>query len=249
MSQLSVDQKLSLAQELSDGTVDKIVAKYAMKEVLASDGGPFMTLISHLPMAQGVVGKVRIFAGGPLHKLVTCSIVVPQIQLDSHMLYGFMPADSAVPHFTLDSVKAGEHFAFHLDLTPRVDLGAHTDYMNQVFWPLTDKFNAAEALDGIEQAHISPRQRAIMSPWMLVHRATETAFKTLFSHVDGYLKYWYGLVDQGVDSPVSATELAVRDKANRAAIFSPEIDPVWKRIEGLIGTPASEQLRAILRGE
>lgn len=241
--------ELSLAQQLSDSTVDKIVAKYGMREVLASDGGPFMTLVSHMPMAQGAVGKVRLFEGGPLNKLVTCSIVVPQIQLDSHMLYGFMPADSAVPHFTLDSVKAGEHFAFHLDLTPRVDLGAHTNYLNQVFWPLTDQFNAAEAIEGIEHAHITPRQRAIMSPWMLVHRATESAFKTLFSHVDAYLDYWYGLVDRGVDSPVSAAELVSRDKANRAAIFSPEIDPVWKRIEGLIGTPASEQLRAILRGE
>ncbi len=246
---MSQTTELSLAQDLSDSTVDKIVAKYGMHEVLASDGGPFMTLVSHLPMAQGAVGKVRLFEGGPLNKLVTCSIVVPQIQLDSHMLYGFMPADSAVPHFTLDSVKAGEHFAFHLDLTPRVDLGAHTNYLNQVFWPLTDQFNAAEAIEGIEHAHITPRQRAIMSPWMLVHRATEPAFKTLFSHVEAYLQYWYGLIDKGVDSPVSAAELVSRDKANRAAIFSPEIDPVWKRIEGLIGTPASEQLRAILRGE
>ncbi|WP_337879418.1 hypothetical protein [Rheinheimera sp.] len=246
---MSQTTELSLAQQLSDSTVDNIVAKYGMHEVLASDGGPFMTLVSHLPMAQGAVGKVRIFEGGPLAKLVTCSIVVPQIQLDSHMLYGFMPADSAVPHFTLDSVKAGEHFAFHLDLTPRVDLGAHTHYLNQVFWPLTDLFNAAEAIEGIEHAHISPRQRAIMSPWMLVHRATEPAFKTLFSHVAAYRDYWYDLVDKGVDSPVSAAELAARDKANRAAIFSPEIDPVWQRIEGLIGTPDSEQLRAILRGE
>ncbi|MCH1930373.1 hypothetical protein L9G16_09285 [Shewanella sp. A25] len=249
MSPASKEQTLSLAQSLSDSTVDKIVAKYAMKEVLASDGGPFMTLVSHMPMAQGTVGKVRIFEGGPLSKLVTCSIVVPQIFLDSHMLYGFMPSDSAVPHFTLDSVKAGEQFAFHLDLTPRVDLGAHTNYMNQVFWPLTEQFDAAEAIEGIEHAHISPRQRAIMSPWMLVHRASEDAFKNLFPHVDGYLNYWYGLVERGVDSPIPAADLVSRDKDNRAAIFSPEIDPVWGRIEGLIGKAAGEQLRAILRGE
>ena len=158
--------QLSLPRELSDSTVDKIVAKFAMREVFATDGGAYMTLISHMPMAQGEVGKVRVFEGGPLHKLVTCSIVVPQIHLDSHMLYGFMPADSAVPHFTLDSVKAGEHYAFHLDMTPRVDLGAYTDYMNEVYFPLTEKFEAAEAIEGIERAHISPRQRAIMSPWM-----------------------------------------------------------------------------------
>ena len=239
----------SLPSTLSDNTVDKIVARFGLQEVPGADGGPYMTLISHMPMAQGEVGKVRVFTGGPLTKLVTCSIVVPQIHLDSHMLFGFMPADSAVPHFTLDSVKAGEHYAYHLDLIPRVDLAQHTDYMNQVFFPLTEKFSAAEAIEGIEQAHISPRQRAIMSPWMLVHRATEDAFKTLFSHVDEYLNYWYSLVSEGVNSPISAAQLAERDKANRAAIFSPEIDPVWARIGGLIGSEDSEQLRALLRGE
>ena len=82
-----------------------------------------------------------------------------------------------------------------------------------------------------------------------MHRASEDAFKTLFSHAEGYLHYWYDLVENGVGSPVSGDELAARDKANRAAIFSPEIDPVWARIGGLIGSDASEQLRALLRGE
>lgn len=239
----------SLAGNLSDSTFGKIVAHFGMTEKLAEDGGPFMTLTSHAPMAQGKVGHVRVFEGGPLDKLVTCSIVVPQIHLDSHMIYGFMPKDSAIPHFTLDSVKAGEHFAFHLDMTPRVDMGKHIDYMNEVFFPLTEKYDAAEAVEGLSPAHISPRQRAIMSPWMLVHRATPESFVALTPHVDGYLQYWLDLIANGVNSPVSVDELVSRDVANRAAIFDPVIDPVWNQVGGLIGAEDGAKLRAILKGE
>ncbi|WP_228445238.1 hypothetical protein [Thalassotalea sp. HSM 43] len=239
---------LSLPAQLSNDTVDKIVSHFGMSEVHGADGGPYMTLTSHAPMAQGEVGHVRVFTGGGLEKLVTCSIVVPQIMLDSHMLYGFSAKDNAIPHFTLDSVKAGDHFAFHLDLTPRLDLGANIDYMNQVFLPLTATFDEAEAMEGITKAHISPRQRAIMSPWMLVHRADEKGFSQLTPFLDSYLNHWYSLHESGVEVTQSVAELQQRDMANRAAIFDPAIDPVWDRIEGLIGGDAVSKLRGLLKG-
>ncbi|WP_371189354.1 hypothetical protein [Thalassotalea maritima] len=238
----------SLAAKLSNDTIDNIVDHFALDEIKGADDGPYMSLVSHAPMAQGVIGHVRVFVGKPLEKLVTCSIVVPQIMLDSHMLFAFSESDTAIPHFTFDSVKAGEHYAFHLDLTPRVDLAEFTDYMNNVYQPLTDIFNAAEAIESITSAQISPRQRAIMSPWMLVHRADEVGFKALVPYLDDYLKHWYALHREGVACPLTSERLAQRDKANRAAIFSPEIDPVWPRIQGIIGPDAVEQLRALLKG-
>ncbi len=238
----------SLPQSLSDTNVDRIVSRLGLTEV-KQDDGPFMTLTSNAPFAQGPVGSVRVFEGGGIDKLVTCSIVVPAIGLDSHMLFAFTPANSLVPHFTLDSVKAGEHYAFHLDMIPRADLGQHIEYMNQVYQPLTEKFDAAEAMEGITKAHISPRQRAIMSPWMLVHRATEAAFTQLFDHAGAYLDYWFDLLSQPLELGISAEQIATRDKANRAAIFSPDIDPVWKQIDGLIGQTDAEALRRLLRGE
>ncbi|WP_448212004.1 hypothetical protein [Colwellia sp. MEBiC06753] len=240
---------ISHPQNLSDTNLNAIVKHFGMNEILGEDGGPFITLISQLPMVQGKVGHVRVFEGGPLDKLVTCSIVVPQMMLDSHMIYGFMPKDSAVPHFTLDSVSAGEHFAFHLDLTPRTDLGADIEYMNEVFEPLTELYNAAEAIEGLAPAQISPRQRAIMSPWMLVHRATEAGFLALFEHAENYRNYWFELINKGVENAPSAEQLVNRDQANRAAIFNPEIDPVWGRVDGLIGADTGEKIRALLRGE
>ena len=66
-------------------------------------------------MSPEPVGTVRLFSGGPIHKLVYIGLAVPMIGLDSHMVFAFTAPDSAVPHFTLDSVLAGPHFAFHLD--------------------------------------------------------------------------------------------------------------------------------------
>jgi len=238
----------SLPQQLSDTTLDSIVSHFGLTERHAAEGGPYMVLSSQLPMVQGPVGFVRVFHGDPLAMLVTCSIVVPAMQLDSHMIFAFTQSHSAVPHFTLDSVKAGDHYSFHLDLIPRVDLAEHTGYMNQVFKPLSGVYQQAEAIEGLAPAHVSPIQRATMSPWMLVHRANETAFSQIGHYVQQYLQHWQKLVADTVASPVSESSLQQRDKANRAAIFSTEIDPVWHRIDGLIGLASGQQLRALLQG-
>ena len=243
----------SLPQQLSDNTLDAIVSHFALQEVAGKAGGPYLPLFSQLPMVQGQVGAVRVFRAGTqspaaLTQVVTCSIVVPAMQLDSHMIFAFTDSQSAIPHFTLDSVKAGEHYSFHLDLIPRVDLAEHTAYMTAVFGPLTAIFEQAEAIKGLSPAHVSPTQRATMSPWMLVHRADEAAFSEFTPFVQQYLEYWQQLIANGVTSPVSPERLQARDKANRAAIFSPQVDPVWHRIDGLIGEASGQQLRALLQG-
>ena len=239
----------SLPHALFETTLQGLVEDLELNEITGENGGPYMSLISHMPMAQGEVGAVRVYESEKIAKVVTCSIVVPQIFLDSHMIFAFTQDDSAVPHFTLDSVKAGEHYSFHLDLIPRVDLGANIDYMNEVFHPLTDLHELANKTEGLSPAHITPRQRAIMSPWMLVNRADESAFSQIGQFVEQYRKYWLSVLDAGVKTSVSKEQVKQRDKANRAAIFNVEIDPVWGRINGLIGEQAGQQLRALLRGE
>ena len=53
-------------------------------------------------------------------------------------------------------------------------------------------------------------------------------------------------------SGVDAAALAARDAANRAAIFSPEVDPVWARVDQLLGAEVSaniqESLKSAARG-
>jgi hypothetical protein len=238
---------MALAKTLSRGTLDKIVMRFTLHEV----GAPYLTLSS--PAFPQPLGACRIFNGERVRKVVYIGLNFPPAGLDSHMIFAFTPPASAVPHFTLDSVLAGPHFAFHLDLIPRVDLGANLAYMNAVFQPLTSEFDAAKKIEGLTPAHLSPRQYAIMSPWMLAFRATEAAFAQVAPHVNNYLEHWFKLVENGVDAEIASggdrASLAARDQLNRNAIFNPEVDPVWAQIDRMLGAEVSERLRAVLRNQ
>ena len=242
---------LSPPRALWNRTLDRIVERFALVEAPGEDGGPWLPLESQVPMHQGRVGQTRVFRGGPLFQVVTSNIVVPPIELDSHMLFAFAPSASAVPHFTLDSVRAGDHHAFHLDLIPRVDLGARLDYMDFCFAPLTEAYERGEAMDGLSKAHLSPRQHAIMSPWMLAKRATPDAFRTIDPLVDAYLDHWFRLVEEGVPAHVldgiDRAALIERDRRNKAIIFNRDVDKVWDQITPLVGREAAERQIAVLR--
>ena len=238
---------MSLATTLSQKTLNAIIDRFNLTE----HGDPFQSLIS--PLSPAPVGQVRLLSGGPVHKLVYIGLSVPPIGLDSHMIFAFTAPDSPLPHFTLDSVLAGPHFAFHLDMLPRVDLGANLAYIDELFQPLTAIFDSAKEIEGLTPAHLSPRQYAIMSPWMLAYRATEPAFAQIDAHVDRYLAHWCGILESGLSeatlSSLDDRNFSQRDQRNRAAIFSPEVDPVWAQIDRLLGSETSAELQALLRAQ
>lgn len=192
------------------------------------------------PMSPAPVGRIRIWRGaGPVVKVVDVALVVPPIGLDSHMIFAFTAPGSAVPHFTLDSVANGDNYAFHLDLIPRVDLATSLSYLDGVYEPLTPVYQEVRGREGLTPAHLTPRQYALMSPWMLVNRATAEAFEGIGDAVGAYLSHWFSLVDSGVKE----TADAARDEAHRALLFSPEIDPVWGQTVRLLGPEQSESVR------
>lgn len=236
---------MTLANTLCQNTLNTIIDRFGLTE----QGQPHMNLLS--PMSPAPVGQVRLFSGGPIHKMVYIGLTAPPIGLDSHMMFAFTAPDSPIPHFTLDSVKAGPHFAFHLDLIPRVDLGANLAYINETLQPLTEHFEAAKEIEGLTPAHLSPRQYAIMSPWMLANRATEEAFGNIKNAVNNYLTHWFGLVENGLSDGVMAeltdVDLAKRDRRNRNALFNPDVDPVWSQVTRMVGAEVSEQMRELLR--
>ncbi|GAA3203476.1 hypothetical protein [Actinocorallia longicatena] len=202
------------------------------------------------PMGPDPVGRLEVRSGERLAKVVTISLAVPQIGMDSHMLFAFTPPGSAVPHFTLDSVEAGGYLAFHLDLVPRAELASHLEYVNAAFQPLTPAFERAGELFGASRAAIGPRQYAMMSPWMLVHRADEERFRQVDGFVDDYLGHWASLLAKGLPDEVTATladtDLAARDARNRANLFSREVDPVWANVTRLLGEATTDRLRETL---
>lgn len=221
---------MSLPAALATRTLDAILADHPdLAETKAQTlGNQF-----------GDVGELKVYHGTEVTKVVYIGLVVPQFHLDSHMVFAFTPPGSAVPHFTLDSVFAGEYYAFHLDLIPRLDLAANLSYIDEAFHPMTPVYQEAAAGEGLSQAAISPRQHALMSPWMLVHRATEAAFHSIGPVVEAYRAHWSELVHKGL----SHRPLPGRDEAVRENLFSPQVDPVWAQVSRLLGEETTLALR------
>jgi hypothetical protein len=236
---------VSLAGELAFSTLGKLRDRLSLKEV--------ETIPLTSPAMPEPVGNVRVFSGENIGKCVYIGMTVPFIKLDSHMIFAFTPPSSAVPHFTLDSVNNDTTYAFHLDLIPRVDLGANLDYIDAVYGSLSDEFERAGQLEGLTKAHLNPRQLAVMSPWMLVNRANEEAFTKIGDSVDFYLKHWFSLVENGISEEItkqfSPEYLAERDRKNREIVFNPDVDKVWAQVDRLVGAETSEKMRGILRSQ
>lgn len=199
------------------------------------------------PMSTDPVGVLHVLRGDRIAKVVRIGLTVGAIGMDSHMIFAFTAADSPVPHFTLDSVEAGGHLAYHIDLVPRADLGSRLAYLNAVYQPLTPVYEEVRERFGPSTAAIGPRQHAVMSPWMLVDRASEEQFEQIGAYLDRYFEHWRdllvkGLPDEALDG-LTAPGLAARDARNRAALFSPEVDPVWANVARLVGDEQAEELR------
>ena len=231
-----MNESNSAPGELSERTLSALSAALDLR---VDDDIALTSAISPDP-----VGRLRVLRGGPIDKAVTVDLVVPPIRLDSHMIFAFTESGSAVPHFTLDSVYGGEYYAMHLDLIPRADLAVELEYLDAAFAPLTPLLEDAWRIEGVSPAAVGPRQRAMMSPWMVVCRATETAFRALYPTVDSYLQRWLSLVDK--DVPAVGADLAARDRAQRANLFSPAVDPVWTQVTHLLGAEQAERVRGEL---
>lgn len=196
------------------------------------------------------VGSCRIFTGGAIQKLVYIGLGVEALGMDSHMLFAFSAPESAVPHFTLDSVKLGDHYAFHLDLIPRVELGVELGYMQRVYGGLNPVLEAVRKTPGLQLANVKPEQCATMSPWMLAYRASEEAFLEVRGAVTSYREQWQRL-DQAellglLGERWTAHSLRERDRRQREVLFNPTVDPVWHNIDRLLGVETSRMLRETL---
>lgn len=233
---------MSLTADLANRTLRAIVEGLDLAEVYDAE------LNSAIDGSR--VGHHRVLAGDRA-SLVYVGMTVEAFGLDSHMLFAFSPPQSAVPHFTLDALLAGPHYAFHLDLIPRVDPGAHLAYLNHCFVPLSEAHAAAGRLEGLSPAHLSPLQWQLMSAWMLAHRADEAGFAAIGPTVAAYRDHWLDLATDGVPPELlngtDARQLAERDERHRAAVFNPEVDPVWANVDRLLGAEASESIRRSLR--
>ncbi|HAM24832.1 MAG TPA: hypothetical protein DHW34_03440 [Actinobacteria bacterium] len=247
---------MSLPKDLADRTLATMVDRLGATEVTGDDGGPYLTLTNVFDGSE--VGMMRVFKAPAVPKIVYCGLTVEKFKMDTHMIFGFTPSESPLPHFTLDSVNANGSLAFHLDLITKAELSVHVPYMDYVYGGLTDTFKDTISWEGLSRAQVGPRQYAMMSPWMLVSRATEPTFRR-FSGADEdkpsgpvntYVNYWIDLVEKGVPEEIAAgvpaAEAEAHDRQLRYNLFSPEVDPVWGDVGKIVGEEPAEKMRAML---
>lgn len=237
---------MSLPQTLSDQARQRISTALDLREL----DHPLRTLRGPL----GEVGRVRLFcpptADSGVQMLVQVSLVVPQFQLDSHMLFAATAPHSVVPHFTFDAVHAGPSYATHLCLLSRVDLPAYFDYVQAVYEPLTAAHAAALAIPGLSPADLPTSLRVMLDPWSLVHHADEAAFRALETPLLAYVDHFLRLLGDERLQParfaLGPAELAARDRRFRHYLFHPDVDPVWERVGRLLGPEQTRSLRTLL---
>jgi hypothetical protein len=237
---------VSLARDLCLDTVDAIVKHLDLDEIHGEDSSEYQLLTSPM-VPDGSVGSFRVWNKPDVVTIAYVGITVEMIHLDSHMMFAWAPATSPVPAMTVDSVQFSEsEYAFHLDVTPKLDLGAHLAYMDYCYGALTPIRAAAAQIEGLSPAEITERQHALMSEWMCVNRATADAFGEMHGIVDQYRDHWLTLVDKGIPEEmldgVTPEQISDREHKNRSFVFNPDVDPVWEKIGQLIGEDEAEQL-------
>jgi hypothetical protein len=174
--------------------------------------------------------------------------------MDTHQVYAYTAADSAVPHLFLDSAispNTDGTFHFGLDLIPRVDLGANLDYSEAVYGPVTEARAEALSQPGVMGVpSLGPLQWSIRSPWMAAAIVAPDDLRKLGSIVDVYVDHWLGLMNNGLPAGiVTAAETAIldaRDRRNREAMFSPRTNPVWGLLDKLVGPDVAQAMKDVL---
>jgi hypothetical protein len=239
---------MSAPADLVLPVLDRLVAALGAVETPGADGGPFLSLTT---LDDGSpAGRVRVFAAPQVPRIVYSSIDVPG--METHLVYAFAPADSAVPHLTLDAVATRGIHAFHVDLVPRVDLATHRAYLVDAFAPLDAPHRQVDADPTYVPAAVPPQGRALMSPWMLACRTDEAGLAACAPTVDAYVVHWLGLVADGLGAEaaaeVSGEDLAARDAALRQNLFGLDVDPAWDHVAGVVGAAPVSTLRAQLLG-
>jgi len=74
--------------------------------------------------------------------------------------------------------------------------------------------------------------------------------KKLGDVVTAYVDHWLALVEKGLDGDVLDSvawqNIPERDRRNRAAMFSPQTNPVWGLVDRLVGAESGARMKALL---
>ena len=207
-----------------------------------------LSMVEDYPLTTAATGapagRMRVWHGGPVARLVDVEMAIASIGIDSTMTHVFADASSAVPHFTSDVATIPEGVFVNVDLMPRVDLVNETKYLDTVYAPLTEPLNSILALDDTRAIALPPRLKALCSPWILGVTAPATDLTRLAAGIYAYLDRWFDMAFGAVpEVGLSSEDLVLRDAHHRSTLFHPLSDEVWSLLPELIGAEATNHIR------
>lgn len=228
------------------GVRDLLVERFGLTEVLAEDGGPWLTL-----GAQAPIGAARQFRGDVdgtgIARLVHVGVDMPDGSMAAHMLVAHTAAGSIIPHLAIDLMRFPDSYGFFVDLLPRIDLNANLAYVDEVYAPLDDTFETLEATEGLVQVPMPPRMLAFYSPWML-HKFSCPDLGFLIETIDPFVERFVAMLGDGLQTTdlYGTNDLEARDQRHRDVLFDPTFDPVWQQVTPLLGAEAVTTIRTTL---
>jgi hypothetical protein len=216
---------------------------------LSVDNGHCFQAFTHSETGKPA-GLLKVYRGkAPVEYIITTSLYVEEMGLESYMLMAFVDPSSAIPHFAFDVMTNSERGAFHVDYIPRLDLGIHPEYSKQVFEPLNDALDTLKADPDFAPGDGGRLLLSMLSPWTGLFQATPDILAGGSTLIDRYLQHWFSLIDKGVSATANAEALADRDRRHRLALYNEENDMLWGLLKNLIGEKDRDLILSLLRGE
>jgi Red chlorophyll catabolite reductase (RCC reductase) len=212
--------------------------------VIAPDSPAWSDLGGH---GAGRAGELRVYRGrGRVQKIVSSHLNLGPGNLDSHTLVVLTHPESPVPHLVLDTMREGMRMTVHVDLLPKRDLAVSPEYLERCFEPLSEARQRVE-----EEAHFVPtrtsvRQRALLSPWGAHFTLEPRHLQAAEAIIGRYLTHWVELLRSAAVELSAAPELAARDQLHRRIVFSRAADPIWRKLDGVIGSQSVDSILSAL---
>lgn len=242
-------------EKLVTAALNRLVESLGLTEELNAEGEAALPV--HAvggPLDGQRIGEFRVFTRDDGTRVVYSRLSIDAFAMDTHQVYAFTGADSPVPHLFLDtaiSPNTEGTFHFGLDLVPRVDLGANLSYALDVYSPLDTIRAEALARPGVMPVpSLGPLQWSLRSPWMVPAIVAPSDLQELSDVTDAYVERWLELADGAMDPEVAtdaaSQHVAVRDRRNREAMFSPATNPVWGLLDKLVGQETAERMKDVL---
>ena len=243
---------MSFSFEFIDDLVKRSAAGIDFEERRGDDDGPHSSLHREGD-ASADAGFVRLWAAknsAHLDRMIHVRLLSDPV--DTQLFFMFGRSDTAMPHFHAQVVQfAPDACVFNADFLARLDPVDHPDYYATAFKPLSKPYWRAvnDHNNVCSRAPANPGIAAYLTPWSIgVGAPTYRAeLDRVAPQIHAFHEHYLQLAAT-LDYPVDPDTLRDRDRRHLDAFFADKLDPrAWRGVYGLIGEPAGQQLKQLLK--